>query len=87
MQALGIQGKALARIKDSFAEKLAFVFCKHIRDLMLKQSLECINFFTKTSMFHRMCNVWSGNRVSITEEQRRFESIKPSWGFLTTRHM
>jgi hypothetical protein len=26
-------------------------------------------------------------RVSVTEEQRRLELIKPSWGFPTTRHM
>jgi hypothetical protein len=30
---------------------------------------------------------WSEGRVSMIEEQRRFEPIIPSWGSLTTRHM
>ena len=72
MQALGIQGKALARIMDSFAEKLAFVFCKHIRDLMLKQSLvDIILFFTKL-IYPPLLGCRAEERVSITKEQRRF---------------
>jgi hypothetical protein len=37
--------------------------------------------------FHPLLRYRAVDRVSITEEQRRFEAIIPSWGSLTTRHM
>ena len=49
MQAPGIQSKALARIKDSLAEKLAFLFCKHLSDSMLWQILVGIILFIPKS--------------------------------------
>jgi hypothetical protein len=39
-------------------------------------------------MFHWLnYDEWSKDRVFFSEKQRRFESIWPSWGFLTTQHM
>jgi hypothetical protein len=57
-------------------------------------SITCIKHHISFPSFHFLSKVSYINydagqliRVSITEDQRRFEPIIPSWGSLTTQHM